>query len=86
MNRDAVTCGGCVVSLAGAVAAPLVWLSSDRTRIHLGGGFENEGMDLGVLVTELPPVFLAGAALPVLVYTLLVRLLGGPGDASDRHG
>lgn len=46
----------------------------------------DEGMDLGVLLTELPLVLLAGAVLPVLLHALLVRLLGGPGDASDRHG
>jgi hypothetical protein len=75
-----------VLSAAGAVAATLVWFSTDRTQVHLGGGFENEGMDLGVLVTELPLVFVAGAVLPVLVYALLVWLLGGRSDVSDRHG
>jgi hypothetical protein len=75
-----------VLSAAGAMAATLVWFSTDRTRIHLGGGFENEGMDLGVLVTELPLVFLAGAVLPVLGYALLAWLLGGRSDGSDRHG
>jgi hypothetical protein len=47
-----------------------------RTRRHLGGGFENEGMDLSVLLTELPLVVLGGAFLPLLVLTLLVRLTG----------
>ncbi|MEV7732362.1 hypothetical protein AB0O75_09710 [Streptomyces sp. NPDC088921] len=73
---DGVTCGGCALSAAGATAAPLLWLSMPRTRRHLGGGFENEGMDLSVLFTELPFVLLGGAFLPLLVLTLLVRLTG----------
>ncbi|MFG2464951.1 hypothetical protein ACGFXB_05690 [Streptomyces canus] len=73
---DGVTCGGCALSAAGATAAPLLWLSMSRTRRHLGGGFENEGMDLSVLFTELPFVLLGGAFLPLLVLTLLVRLTG----------
>lgn len=55
---DGVTCGGCSLSAAGATAAPLLWLSMPRTQRHLGGGFENEGMDLTVLLTELPFVVL----------------------------
>jgi hypothetical protein len=47
-----------------------------RTQRHLGGGFENEGMDFTVLLTELPFVVLGGAFLPLLVLTLLVRLRG----------
>ncbi|WP_020134450.1 hypothetical protein [Streptomyces sp. 351MFTsu5.1] len=70
---DGVTCGGCALSAAGATAAPLLWLSLPRTGRHLGGGFENEGMDLTVLLTELPLVILAGAFLPVLILTLIVR-------------
>jgi hypothetical protein len=53
--------------------APLLWLSMPRTRRHLGGAFENEGMDLSVLLTELPFVVLGGAFLPLLILTLLVR-------------
>ncbi|SEQ69366.1 hypothetical protein SAMN04487983_1007106 [Streptomyces sp. yr375] len=84
MNRSAVTCGGCVLSVAGALAATALWLTSPRTRIHLGHGFEDEGLDLSVLVTELPLVFLAGALLPVLVYAPLARLLtGGSGSGND---
>jgi hypothetical protein len=45
-----------------------------RTRRHLGGGFENEGMDFTVLLTELPFVVLGGAFLPLLALTLLMRL------------
>ncbi|WP_328749020.1 hypothetical protein OHT57_26615 [Streptomyces sp. NBC_00285] len=74
---DGVTCGGCALSAAGAIAAPALWLSMPRTGRHLGGGFENEGMDLKVLFTELPLVVLGGAFLPLLVVTLLVRLAGG---------
>ncbi|MFF1303932.1 hypothetical protein [Streptomyces sp. NPDC058307] len=70
---DAMTCGGCALSAVGATAAPLLWLSMPRTRRHLGGAFENEGMDLSVLLTELPFVVLGGAFLPVLIVTLLVR-------------
>ena len=70
---DGVTCGGCALSAAGATAAPLLWLSMPRTQRHLGGGFENEGMDFAVLLTELPFVVLGGAFLPLLVFTLLVR-------------
>ncbi|MET7692739.1 hypothetical protein ABZT06_33045 [Streptomyces sp. NPDC005483] len=71
---DGVTCGGCALSAAGATAAPSLWLSMPRTQRHLGGGFENEGMDLTVLFTELPLVILGGAFLPLLVFTALVRL------------
>jgi len=85
MNRNTVTCGGCLLSMVGASAATLLWLFSARTRIHLGNGFENEGMDLSVLFTELPLVFLAGAVLPALVYALLARALGGGRDVSDDH-
>ncbi|MFF7050640.1 hypothetical protein ACFY94_19975 [Streptomyces griseorubiginosus] len=70
---DGVTCGGCVLSAAGATAAPLLWLSMPRTERHLGAGFENEGLNLTVLLTELPLVILAGAFLPVLILTLIVR-------------
>lgn len=76
MNRpgtDAVTCGGCALSAVGATAAPLTWLSMDRTQRHLGGGFENEGMDYTVLFTELPFVILGGAFVPLLVFALLMR-------------
>lgn len=72
-SADAVTCGGCALSATGAIAAPALWLSMPRTRRHLGGGFENQGMDLSVLLTELPFVVLGGAFLPLLVFTLLVR-------------
>ena len=70
---DGVTCGGCALSAAGVTAAPLLWLSMPRTQRHQGGGFENEGMDFTVLLTELPFVVLGGAFLPLLVFTLLVR-------------
>ncbi|KUM86343.1 MULTISPECIES: hypothetical protein [Streptomyces] len=73
-GADRLTCAGCALSAAGATAAPLLWLSMPRTRRHLGGGFENEGMDYGVLLTELPFVVLAGAFLPLLAVTLLSRL------------
>lgn len=71
---DGVTCGGCALSAAGATAAPLLWLSMPRTQRHLGAGFENEGMDYSVLLTELPLVILAGAFLPVLTLILLIRV------------
>ncbi|MGW0336583.1 hypothetical protein ACWD0J_32850 [Streptomyces sp. NPDC003011] len=58
----------------------------DDVKVRGDGVRGDEGMDLGVLLTELPLVLLAGAVLPVLLHALLVRLLGGPGDASDRHG
>ncbi|MFF4059335.1 hypothetical protein ACFYZ8_21685 [Streptomyces sp. NPDC001668] len=75
-RADGVTCGGCALSVAGAIGAPSLWLSLPRTRRHLGGGFENEGMDWTVLLTELPFVVLGGALLPLLALTLLVRLTG----------
>ncbi|MFF7279625.1 hypothetical protein [Streptomyces griseorubiginosus] len=75
-RADGVTCGGCALSAAGAIGAPSLWLSLPRTRRHLGGGFENEGMDWTVLLTELPFVVLGGALLPLLALTLLVRLTG----------
>ncbi|WP_329219565.1 hypothetical protein OG352_23570 [Streptomyces sp. NBC_01485] len=71
-----------MLSVAGALAATNLWLTSTRTRIHLGHGFEDEGLDLSVLFTELPLVFLAGALLPALVYAPLARLLtAGRGDS-----
>ncbi|MCD7443533.1 hypothetical protein K4B79_35645 [Streptomyces lincolnensis] len=86
MRRNAVTFGGCALSLVGALTAPLLWLDTDRTRIHLGRGFEGEGTDYIVLLTELPLVVLTGAALPLLACALLNRLLDGRRDrASDRH-
>ncbi|MET7733819.1 hypothetical protein ABZT02_20975 [Streptomyces sp. NPDC005402] len=75
-RADLVTCMGCALSAAGATAAPLLWLSAPRTRRHLGSGFENEGMDPTVLLTELPFVVLGGAFVPLLVLTVLVRLVG----------
>lgn len=74
-----------MLSLVGALAATLLWLSSARTRIHLGHGFEDEGLDLGVLFTELPLVFLAGALGPTLVYALLARALGGRPKPDDHQ-
>ncbi|MDX5567149.1 hypothetical protein PYK79_33255 [Streptomyces sp. ID05-04B] len=62
-----------------------LWLSSDRTRIHLGNGFEQQGMDLGVLFTELPLVFLAGAALPVLAHAAVAGLLQDRQDRRERR-
>ncbi|WP_063790280.1 hypothetical protein [Streptomyces sp. NRRL B-24085] len=73
-GTDPMTCGGCALSALGATAAPLLWLSMPRTRRHLGGGFENEGMDLTVLFTELPLVVLGGAFLPLLAFTVLARV------------
>ncbi|MEF9905322.1 hypothetical protein [Streptomyces sp. P9-A2] len=70
-----MTCGGCLVSVAGAVGAVLAWGTSDRTQRHLGNGFENEGMDFGAVLTELPLVFLAGAVLPALLWWLGARVL-----------
>lgn len=72
---DAMTCGGCVLSAVGATAAPLLWLSTPRTRRHLGGAFEDEGMDLSVLLTEMSFVMLGGAFLPLLILTLLARVV-----------
>ncbi|MEU0411258.1 hypothetical protein ABZ307_26035 [Streptomyces griseorubiginosus] len=72
-RADGVTCGGCALSAAGAIGAPSLWLSLPRTRRHLGGGFENEGMDWTVLLTELPFVILGGAFVPLLVFALLMR-------------
>ncbi|MER7050860.1 MULTISPECIES: hypothetical protein [unclassified Streptomyces] len=60
----------------GAAGAVLAWGVSSRTQRHLGNGFENNGMDLGVLYTELPFVFLAGAVVPAVVWALGARLLG----------
>lgn len=70
-----VACGGCVTSAAGATTAVLLWGATSRTRRHLGQGFEDEGMDLTVLFTELPLVAAAGALLPALVYALAAHFL-----------
>ncbi|ULR52393.1 hypothetical protein [Streptomyces deccanensis] len=57
------------------MAATLAWGTSDRTRRHLGGGFEGEDMDYTVLATELPFVVLAGAALPAAVCLVIALLV-----------
>ena len=41
----------------------------------MGGGFEGEGTDYSVLLTELPLVVAAGAALPALACALLIRVV-----------
>lgn len=64
-----------VPAILSAVIALVVWSSSRRTGIHMGGGFEGEGEDLSVLWTELPFVVLAAGVLPVAVWLLTVRLL-----------
>jgi hypothetical protein len=64
-----------MTSAAGATTAVLLWAAASRTRLRLGQGFENEGMDLTVLFTELPLVAAAGALVPALVYVLAARLL-----------
>ncbi|WP_030621726.1 hypothetical protein [Streptomyces fulvoviolaceus] len=74
-RRNALSCGGCLVSAVGALTALLVWASSDRTRRHMGGGFEGEGTDYGAVLTELPLVALAGALVPAFACVLLVRLM-----------
>ncbi|MEV0226454.1 hypothetical protein [Streptomyces sp. NPDC050704] len=61
--------------MAGAAAATLIWASLPRTRRHMGGGFEGEGTDYTVLLTELPFAVAAGAALPALAWALLVHLM-----------
>ncbi|WP_037836301.1 hypothetical protein [Streptomyces sp. NRRL F-5650] len=71
-----MTCGGCLVSLAGAVGAVWLWGASDRTQRHLGNEFENNGQDLGAALTELPFVFLAGALVPAVVWGLGAWVLG----------
>jgi hypothetical protein len=68
--------GGCALSAVGAAVATYVWASSARTRRHMGGGFEGEGSDYTVLVTELPLVALAGAAVPALLCALVAVLVG----------
>ncbi|MGP4048625.1 hypothetical protein [Streptomyces sp. 2A115] len=72
-RETAASCGGCVLSIAGATAAALTWASSARTRRHMGAGFEGEGTDYSVLLTELPLVVAAGAALPALACALLIH-------------
>ncbi len=74
-RRDAMTCGGCLVSAVGATGAVLAWGMSDRTRRHFGHAFENNGMDLSVLCTELPFALLAGALAPALIWALGAWLL-----------
>ncbi|UUU23889.1 hypothetical protein [Streptomyces sp. DSM 40750] len=91
-RQSALGCGGCALSALGATAASIAWTSSSRTRRHLGGGFEGEGTDYTVLVTELPLVVATGAALPALACLLIALLLnrrrggrGGNGPArQDR--
>ncbi|CAL9470283.1 hypothetical protein SUDANB6_02823 [Streptomyces sp. enrichment culture] len=84
MTGDTTACGGCLLSAAGATAATLWWGSSGRTRRHLGGGFEGEGSDYGVLWTELPLVIVTGAVLPALAWGLVAYLLSRR-RRSERH-
>jgi hypothetical protein len=84
MTRDATTCGGCLLSAAGATAATLWWGTSGRTQRHLGNGFEGEGTDYGVLWTELPLVAVAGAVLPALAWGLVAYRLSRR-RRSERH-
>ncbi|MFC5214441.1 hypothetical protein [Streptomyces coerulescens] len=74
--HTALTCGGCLLSAVGATAAMLAWASSDRTRRHLGAGFEGEGTDYLAALTELRLVASAGALIPALACALALRLTG----------
>ncbi|GAA4063191.1 hypothetical protein [Streptomyces shaanxiensis] len=65
-----------MLSAAGAAVATYAWASSARTRRHMGGGFEGEGTDYTVLITEMPLVALAGAALPALACAVVAVLAG----------
>ncbi|MFE7750970.1 hypothetical protein [Streptomyces sp. NPDC057428] len=83
-QRDTAGYGGCGLALAGAVTALLVWSTSRRTRLHMGGTFEGEGQDLSVLWTELPLLLLAGAVVPSAVWLLALRLMHGRGQLGMR--
>jgi hypothetical protein len=74
-NESAAGCGCCALSAVGALTAVLVWSSTPRIERRLRGGFEGEGMDYTVLVTELPLIVAAGAALPALACLLLMFLV-----------
>ncbi|MFF8171703.1 hypothetical protein [Streptomyces chartreusis] len=74
--HTALTCGGCLLTVLGSTAATLLWASSDRTRRHLGAGFEGEGTDYVAALTELPLVAAAGALVPALACALALRLTG----------
>ncbi|MDX2936852.1 hypothetical protein [Streptomyces ipomoeae] len=67
------------------MTATLVWSSSPRTRRHMGGGFEGEGTDYTVLVTELPLVIAAGAAVPAVACLLLTWAVGRRRRDSGRR-
>ncbi|WP_328769953.1 hypothetical protein [Streptomyces sp. NBC_00286] len=81
---ESVGCGGCLLSVAGLLTALFVWGGSRRTHVHMGGGFENQGMDLSVLWTELPLVLAAGALIPATVWLTVGRLLRGRGPRAAR--
>lgn len=85
-HGDGLTCGGCALSAAGATAAPLLWLSMPRTQRHLGGGFENEGMDLTVLLTELPLVILGERSCPYSPSLCRPGCGNGDGMRAERLG
>lgn len=73
-----------VLSALGSTAATLVWATSDRTRHHLGAGFEGEGTDYLAALIELPLVAAAGALIPTLACALAIRLKGRRTERASR--
>ncbi|MET9773467.1 hypothetical protein ABZ023_04255 [Streptomyces sp. NPDC006367] len=68
-------CVGCLAALAGASTALVAW--APLARVSVTGGFEHQHRDLSVLYVDLPLVALGGALVPVVAWTLGLRLLGG---------
>ncbi|MFI8947540.1 hypothetical protein ACIGO6_13595 [Streptomyces sp. NPDC053750] len=80
MDHRTRGCAGCLAGVIGASTALLTW--APLARVSVTGGFEQEHRDLSVLYVDLPLVALGGALVPVVAWTLGLRLLGRPWAAA----
>ncbi|MFC9328502.1 hypothetical protein [Kitasatospora sp. NPDC057015] len=76
VRTRAVGTVGHLLAGLGAATAALVW--APRAAPSLRGGFEGEGRDLSVLFVDLPLIVLGGVLLPLLTWTLTLRLSRRP--------
>lgn len=74
-------CAGTLIAgAAGASIAVLAW--APQARVSITGGFEQIHRDLSVLYVDLPLIALGGALVPVVAWSLTLRLLGRPWAAA----